>query len=89
MVAFSLATNQQLTSRTKYFLVKYHHFWEAIKSGKIEVQKVETQLQNADYLTKGLPAETFQANRHRVQGWVVMVDDDPYAKIHLRKMHGG
>ena len=26
-------------------------------------------MQNADFLTKGLPQETFQANRHRVQGW--------------------
>ena len=31
--------------------------------------KVDTSLQNADYLTKGLSREVFQANRHRVQGW--------------------
>ena len=49
MGAFYLATYQRLTLQTKYFLVKYHHFWQDVKDGKIKVLKVETQLQNADY----------------------------------------
>ena len=82
MGAFYLATNQRLTSRTKYFLVKYHHFWEAVRAGDIVVEKVDTSLQNADYLTKGLPAEPFLANRQRVQGWLVWIDGKPHVKIH-------
>ena len=49
--------------------MKYHHFWQAVRDGDVKVSKIKTTLQNADFLTKGLPQETFQANRHRVQGW--------------------
>ena len=38
------------------------------------VKKIETHLQNADYLTKGLPHEVFHQNRRRVQGWLVSVN---------------
>ena len=66
--ALTITTTQRLTPRSKYFLVKYHHFWEAVRDGNVKVSKDETGMQNADFLTKGLPQETFQANRHRVQG---------------------
>ena len=36
---------------------------------KIEVLKVDTSLQNADYFTKPLPRNVFEENRGRVQGW--------------------
>ena len=44
---------------------------------ELKVSKIDTKLQNADYLTKGLPQEVYHANRQRVQGWVVMLDDKP------------
>ena len=74
MGAFYLATNQRLTSRSKHFLIKYHHFWESVRKGDVLVKKIETHLQNADYLTKGLPHEVFHQNRRRVQGWLVSVN---------------
>ena len=73
--AFLLANNQRITSRTKYFCVKWHFFWSHVyhpdrnPDGWLFVEKCPTQLQNADYLTKGLPREPFQENRQRVQGW--------------------
>ena len=72
--AIFLATNQRLTSRTKYFHVKWHHFWDNVskdegKDGKIVVEKVSTDLQNADPLTKGLPKDPFVGGRKRNQGW--------------------
>ena len=67
--ALYLATNQRLTSRTKYFHVKWHHFWSYVQDGKITVEKVDTKLQAADYLTKGLPRELFENCRKLVQGW--------------------
>ena len=73
MGAYYLATNQRLTSRSKHFLIKYHHFWEAVRNGEVSVEKIETHLQNADYLTKGLPHDVFHQNRRRVQGWAVSV----------------
>lgn len=66
---YYLATNQRLTNRTKYFLVKYHWFWSHFNRGEFEVFKVDTEDQNADYMTKGLPRESFERNRRAVQGW--------------------
>ena len=74
MGAYYLANNQRLTPRSKFFALKLHHFWHAINSQQASVVTVESSKQNADYLTKGLPRETFVANRHRVQGWITMVD---------------
>ena len=44
--------------------------------GEFKVVKVDTKLQNANYLTKGLPQEGFQANCHRVQGWIAHSDQN-------------
>ena len=70
--ALILANKQRLTSRTKYFHVKWHHFWEHVglaADGKIEVCKVETSKQAADYLTKGLTKDLFENNRKIIQNW--------------------
>lgn len=67
--ALILATNQRLTSRTKYFHVKWHFFWSHVKSGDIQVVKVDTHHQVADYLTKGLSREVFERIRKLAQGW--------------------
>jgi hypothetical protein len=73
--ALQLATQQRITSRTRHYLIKWHHFWSHVKSldgtprGDIAVLQVDTNLQDADYLTKGLTKDAFQANRRRVQGW--------------------
>ncbi|HEY9816673.1 MAG TPA: reverse transcriptase domain-containing protein [Candidatus Obscuribacterales bacterium] len=72
--ALQLAVNQRITNRTRHYLVKWHHFWSHVKptdggDPEIQVLRVETQLQDADYLTKALSRETFEANRLRVQGW--------------------
>jgi hypothetical protein len=67
--ALLLATNQRITARTKYFLVKWHFFWEHVKDGTVDVVKIDTKEQRADYLTKGLPRELFETIRKLVQGW--------------------
>jgi hypothetical protein len=61
--ALLLATQQKITNRTKYFRVKWHHFWEHVRIGTIDVQKIATIEQRADYLTKGLPRESFERIR--------------------------
>jgi hypothetical protein len=53
--ALLLANNQKITSRTKYFFVKWHFFWSKINNGDVKVLKIDTKLQRADYITKGLP----------------------------------
>jgi hypothetical protein len=67
--ALGLATNQRITARTKYFHVKWHHFWNAVTTGDIAVVKVSTKDQLADYLTKGLSREVFEYLQNLVQGW--------------------
>ena len=67
--ALYLATNQRLTNRTKYFHVKWHHFWWYVQTEQLSVEKVDTKFQAADYLTKHLPRALFENCRKIVQGW--------------------
>jgi hypothetical protein len=67
--ALALALNHRLNHNTRYFNSKYHHFWEHVDSGEIKIQKIDTQEQRADYLTKGLTREAFERIRRFVQGW--------------------
>ena len=66
--ALLLATNQRLTNRTKFYLIKYHWFWSFVPR-EVTVHKISTELQRADYATKGLPREIFERIRKMVQGW--------------------
>ena len=66
----ALAANHRLTSRTKYFHVKWHWFWynyEVLK--EFSISYIQSALQDADYLTKQIPKDAFQENRRRTQGW--------------------
>ncbi len=67
--ALMLATKQRITNRTKYFLVKWHFFWHHVRNGDVEVLKIATTDQLADYLTKGLNREVFERIRKLAQGW--------------------
>ena len=68
--ALLLATNQRITSRTKYMHVKWHFFWSHVnENDDIEIVKISTHLQRADFLTKGLVREVFEKIRKLVLGW--------------------
>jgi Reverse transcriptase (RNA-dependent DNA polymerase) len=72
--AYLLATTQRITNRTKYFLVKFHHFWHYIEledgnNRKIHVVKCSTDKQRADCLTKGQVTFIFVNNRSDFIGW--------------------
>ena len=67
--ALLLAANQRITSRTKYFNVKWHFFWQHVKDGTIIIEKISTTDQLADYLTKGPTREILERIRKIVQGW--------------------
>jgi hypothetical protein len=64
-----LATEQRITNRTKHYLLKYHFFWDSVNRGDVEILRIDTTLQRADYFTKGLSRQSFEANRQGVQGW--------------------
>ena len=69
--ALKLANSQKVTSRSKHWNVKFHFFWSHIndKAKNIQVVKVDTKFQQADYLTKGLTRELFENCRRLNQGW--------------------
>ena len=67
--AYYLATNQRITNRTKYFLVKWHWFWAQYNAKEFEIIKCPTDEQDSDYLTKSLDRTKFERNRLAVQGW--------------------
>jgi hypothetical protein len=67
--AYYLATNQRITNRTKYFLAKWHWFWDSYNQGEFDIVKCPTDKQKADYFTKALSKELFESNRIAVQGW--------------------
>ena len=73
--AFQLATEQQLSVRSKHFAIKCHFFWECVcnedtdPDGWLKIEKCATNLMDADYLTKGSVKVKHDANRFRVQGW--------------------
>jgi hypothetical protein len=76
--AWQLATEQRLTNRTKYFLVKYHWFWSFVHRSSeddadekrfLKVETCSTHDMRADILTKGLLGEKFEAGRKLNQGW--------------------
>ena len=67
---YFLATNHRITNRTKYFQVKYHWFWYYYAVHKaFAISHIQSELQDADYLTKQIPRDAFERNRKRVQGW--------------------
>ena len=67
--AYTVAKNCRVTSRTKYFNVKLHHFWQYVHDGTFDVQRIDTKDQLADFLTKGLTRDLHENNRKSVQGW--------------------
>ena len=67
--AYYLATNQRITNRTRYFLTKWHWFWDQYNSKQFDIQKCPTADMLADYLTKQLAKDDFEKNRLAVQGW--------------------
>ena len=72
---YMLVNNQKPTATTKYFDVKWHWFWGYVyhptrnPKGWLIVGKIGTDMQDADYLTKGLVRVKHESNRKRIQGW--------------------
>ena len=68
--ALILATKQKLTPRTRWFHQHWHWFWYTIRTNpEIEIIKIESANQWADYLTKPLTRDTFEKIRKLVQKW--------------------
>ena len=67
--ALELAREPRYRPRTKHIAIKYHHFREHIKLGRVTVKPIDTTEQIADQFTKGLPTSTFEYLRKKLSGW--------------------
>jgi ATP-binding cassette subfamily B (MDR/TAP) protein 1 len=67
--AIEIATVPKMRPRTKHINIKYFHFRDYVEHGEIVVEKIATEDQPSDMLTK--PLNETLLNRHRgfVMGW--------------------
>jgi hypothetical protein len=49
--AYLLAMTHRLTGRTRYFHVKYQHFWDSKDQGLFEILPIPTKYQHGDYMS--------------------------------------
>jgi hypothetical protein len=69
--ALSLANLEpgRITPRSKHYAIKYHWFRSKLKPNNISIIKIESAMQKADILTKGLTVIKFQDIRLLLCGW--------------------
>jgi len=65
----AMATTQKFTPRTKHIALKYHHFKGHVESGRIQINYIHTELQQADILTKPVRMDLFPKLRYMLMGW--------------------
>lgn len=58
--AIEIANAKKQQPRTKHINIKYHHFKQAVRTGQVKVQKIDTKDQLMDIGTKALRAATFK-----------------------------
>jgi hypothetical protein len=67
--ALEMAKVYKYRPRTKHLNSKYHFFRSYVEKGLITIEKVDTELQAADTLTKPLSREKFVRHRVTLMGW--------------------
>ena len=55
--------------RTKHLNVKLHHFRDYVDQGDIKLYPINTNDQEADYLTKPVSIDTLHRLRKKLMGW--------------------
>ena len=58
--AIHLVRNPIIHSKTKHIEVRYHHIRELVTEKRLEIRKIDTELNIADSLTKPLPEDRFK-----------------------------
>ena len=67
--ALELARQPRYRPRTKHIAIKYHHFREHVKTGKVSIEPIDTKEQIADQFTKALQPTIFKYLRYKLLGW--------------------
>ena len=65
--AIHLIKNPVNHAKTKHIEVRHHHIWELVTNKKLEVRKVDTEVNIADSLTKPLSNKSFNALRGHME----------------------
>lgn len=65
----SIAKNQKFSPRTKHIAIKWHHFRQYVKDGRITIHSIDTKEQTADIFTKPLDLSLFVYLRKKLSGW--------------------
>ncbi len=65
----AMATSQKFTPWMKHIALNYHHFKQYVQFGKIQINYVHTEVQQADILTKPVKIELFPKLRYMLMGW--------------------
>jgi hypothetical protein len=60
---------RRMTPPSKHYALKYHWFWEQIGPRRIELVKIDTNIQLGDLFTKGLTSVKFSNLRKKLMGW--------------------
>ena len=69
--ALELAKAPKYRPRTKHIALKYHHFRNVVKEGKVEILPIDTKQQIADIFTKCISdVVLFRYSRHKLLGWI-------------------
>ena len=67
--ALCMAKIHKHCPRTKHLNVKLHHFCSHVEDGSTTIEKIDTEDQLADHLTKPLPEDKLVKLRKLVMGW--------------------
>ena len=69
--ALELARAPKYRPRTKHIALKYHHFRNVVKEGRVEILPIDTKQQIADIFTKSISdVVLFKYLRHKLLGWI-------------------
>ena len=66
---YELATTPKMRPRTRHINVKYHHFRQYVENKIIQIYRIDTKNQLADFLTKQCLLDLFRKFRKQVLGW--------------------
>ena len=85
--ALTVATTPRITPQSKFFAVKLHFFKSHVRTtenpqGEVHIQKIQTHLQMADIMTKGLVKDKFVPLRDKLMGWDLDQVSAPKAHLH-------
>ena len=85
--ALTVATTPRITPQSKFFAVKLHFFKSHVRTtenpqGEVHIQKIQTHLQMADIMTKGLVKDKFVPLQDKLMGWDLDPVSAPKAHLH-------